>query len=377
MDRLLAVEIRGYRAIDHVRMTFADDKPSILVGGNATGKSSVLDAIGLVGDLFRAGPSTFVAWRRGSFGVQHELPLSMLRRANAVGVRIELLFQCGDAVYTYNVQLADGPANDWFIHDEDLVMHDQHGERRLAQRDATGARLVRAGSPNLVPVFCRPHVPIVDYGIDEIGVPELSRPRKFLRGLCMLRPTPAVMWAGVTLGETPDPYGRDLSAQLASFLANNPSRYADYLSFLVGWTSFAMPRTGAWFCEGNEQINMALVSDGTRMELWLTALALAPPDAMSVALIDEPTTGFFSRSQQRPAELIKTLAVQRQVILTTHSSGLVSELDEGDGGHIWVCSRHAGAGMFVEPLLDIVNHDVVLDEGVGFAAMYSANELEP
>ncbi|MEQ1566105.1 MAG: AAA family ATPase [Myxococcota bacterium] len=388
MDGLTSVQVRGYRAIADARFEPRPDRTA-LIGGNGSGKSSVLDAIGLVGDLVRHRREALGEELRGNLGAAGQMPLSRLAHFGASAVVVELELSVAGRVYRYRIELAPTPVS-WFVAGERLEGPSRdhpEGFEVLLERDPSGSRVRRADGATirLVPVGTAPHTPLVGLGADPLSYPELAAPYAFLRGICLLRPTPVAMRGGRPLGEFPDGYGRDLTARLHRFLTEQPGQLTDYLETMgefVGWSALATPvRDGvarAEFREGTHPTPIALeaASDGTVVEAWLLALALDPPEGASVLLVDEPASQFFHRSLQRPAQLLKTLSMQRQVIVATHSPGLLSEFTDRDG--VWVVSRQAGAGAQLRRLVDLPDSDEAVTEvGLGEGALGYGSEVAP
>jgi predicted ATPase len=385
-ERLTRVRVRGYRCLADASFEPAGRGVTVVVGGNGSGKSSLLDAVGLVGDLLRVGGAAFRRELRGNANDQSDAFRFLVSSFGSGEIEIALDFQVRGTEYHYAIALAARESY-WAIARETLRGPAQTGEGEpevLLDRDATGARVRRsdgAGAIKLVPVLAEQQVPTVTLGADRISYPELEVPRRFLRGLCFLRPTPVLMrGGGGGVGEFPLPYGQDATARMVRLANEVPEHRSDFLRFMgefVGWTKFRTP--GASRVEFNEgthpsPIAFESASDGTVVEAWLLALALDPPEAVTVLLLDEPVAQFYRRSIQRPAELLKTLATQRQLLVATHAATLVAEVGSEDT--VWVVTRRPGEGGTVRRLRDLPGSDEdVLALGLGDAAELRAEEL--
>ena len=385
-DRLTAVHIESYRAIADVRFE-PDRSRTVLVGGNGAGKSSVMDAIALVGDLLRWEERALGGDLRGNVGGD-DLGYSDLHHAFTDGpLRITLEFVLGVRAYSYALAL-QGDAERWFIAHEALSGPTLSGdgsdgeEALLAERTESGARARRResdGQIRLLPVRSQRHVPVLQLGEDGDLYPELVAPRTFVRGLLALRPIPAMMRGWTPLGQWPDPYGRDLQARLHRLQTEKArvlGSFLDHMGSFVGWTDLATPsrdgRVRARFNEADRPSPLALAtaSDGSVLEAWLLTLAYDPPQGATVLLIDEPGTAFFERSHQRPAELLKLLSASRQIVVATHLPQLISVL--GDPSRIWVAHREAGSGTRLERL---PSNRTIEDVGLGEGALIAAEEI--
>ncbi|MEQ1502464.1 MAG: AAA family ATPase [Myxococcota bacterium] len=386
VDRLVQVRIRGYRAVIDAAFDPAIDR-TVVVGGNGSGKSSVLDAIGLVGDLVRHGPGAFRGHLRGNLYDPTDR-FDVNRSAFGAGqIEVELGFRLGQNDFGY--QVAIGPVDDgWRIVGEMLV----GPTHPLIHRDRTGVRVRRVDATDaipLVPVYVDPQLPAVTLGADPISHPDLAAPLRFLRGLCVVQPTPVAMRAAAApfdrparespLDPLPHRYGEDATTRLIRLANDRPGQRASFLRLMgefVGWTEFRTPRASrVEFYEGTpDPLAFEAASDGTVVEAWLLALALDPPTQLSVLLLDEPSAQFFRKSLQRPAELLKTLATQRQLIVATHAAPLVSEL--ADSTRVWVATRSPGAGTLLRRLSAIHGSDeAVIELGLGEGALLEAREM--
>ncbi len=399
VDRLTRVRVRGYRSVADASFEPAERGVTVVVGGNGSGKSSLLDAVGLVGDLVRFGAPAFRRDLRGNAHDQADAYRYLVSTFGGGDIEVELEFEVRGAAYTYSIAIG---ANDSYWEITREVLHGPARPTRpvpghpsrpgkqargaptlLLDRDVRGARVRRANGEDgisLVPVLAEHQLPTVALGKDALSYPELDVPRRFLRGLCVLRPTPALMRGWTGLGEFPLPFGQDATARIVRIANDVPEHRSDFLRFMgefVGWTQFRTPNASrVEFQERGHPSPMAFeaASDGTVVEAWLLALALDPPEAASVLLIDEPAAQFFRRSLQRPAELLKTLGTQRQVIVATHAATLVTELAAPDA--VWVTTRTPGGPTHVRRVSDIPHSDEDLEVlGLGEAAELHGREL--
>jgi predicted ATPase len=92
----------------------------------------------------------------------------------------------------------------------------------------------------------------------------------------------------------------------------------------------------------DRQFGPAALSDGTLRFMCLATLLLQP-ELPSTILIDEPELGLHPFAIHQFGALVRSAAVNTQIILATQS---VTLLDEFNADEIIVCEQHEGASVF-------------------------------
>jgi hypothetical protein len=171
----------------------------------------------------------------------------------------------------------------------------------------------------------------------------LGAPCRLLASIRVYNPTPHVMRATCPGGL--DRRGRGLLAILAKM----------------------SPREQQEFRE--EGVPLDPTSDGELMDAWTLLMAL---EAGGTLLVDEPAQALGAYAAQRRASWLKTASTRSQVIIATHSAGLVSEFSDPDGVYVM---RQGQAS----PLMSLPGADeAVMSIGLGEAAMgYTGMEHTP
>lgn len=90
------------------------------------------------------------------------------------------------------------------------------------------------------------------------------------------------------------------------------------------------------------QFSLYRVSDGTMRWLYLLALLLKPPPAPALICIDEPELGLHPDIIPTLANLLREASKKSQLIITTHSDGLLSQFTN-EPESVVVCQKEDGA----------------------------------
>ena len=378
--RLTEARIRGYRSLADCKLDL-DDQLTVIMGGNATGKSSLLDGIQLAADVVREGGRAFEGPLRGSNAkpdVDHLLSVF----ADRLNVKIDLEFEVEDRVFSYSLEIA--PEGSSYRIAEELLYEIALGpeDGLLAQRDNSGARIRRgeASESRVEPVGLSPWGTALSLGADPISSPLVHPAWRFITGICSLRLIPLMMRAkgdpSADLG-LPDLFGRDLASRLHALQTNRPRSVPSWVTYMegfVGWSELRTPVQQGWvspsFLEGacERPISLMQMSDGSAVFASFATLAVDPPTGVSMYLVDEPGVPFHPRDMQRIAEPLKVLAATRQVVVATNSRELTNEL--GNLDNVRQMQRHAGEASVITrlPANDADLDDDIALRGIGEAA---------
>jgi energy-coupling factor transporter ATP-binding protein EcfA2 len=355
--RLLRAEIAGYRCLENVDFR-PDPNLTTLVGKNGAGKTSVLDAIAFIGDL--VGPyAANEAWSGEARGAAGSRGLALEELAwNGGDVTITLHFEVAPpgslpCTYAYTITLRPvrGGAQ---VEAEQLVAD---GSLVLLERKGLSARWLyfTGDKSEMVPVGPSPDFPLMRHMADPVAYPDAAPAYRFLAGIRLIRMTPTLMRADLPFDRLPDRFGRDLTGRLHALLTENPRQYLDFmqdLARLTGWSDVGVPNRfgarAATFTEGGKTLWMTVASDGSVVQAYLASLVHHPPPALTLLLLDEPAVAFFDESAPLPAELVKALSAQVQVVLSTHQPTFADYV--ADPEQIVLVRRRPGKGATLWPL---------------------------
>ncbi len=354
--------VQNWRALGAIDFE-PDDEVSWVMGPNGSGKSSILDALVFPCDLLRS---------------PHEprVVLSELARGAPIARgswRFEDLLHDPTEPASWSFDFTDVEEQRWryllvlsaqgagfAVEQESLERLADGGWASVLEQDVNGARLVRGGWPHgsWVPMVGQPTVPLLARATDPIEHAAVAGALAFLKGVWLLHPDPLLM-RGRTVAydpeRPPDRYGRDLEGLLESLVSGYPAEFSgvlDALSEISGWRAIRALQRGqerrVVFEESpGRPLVLDLASDGQLVAAWLTALATFPPEAWTVALIDEPATALARGPQRQLFSWLRDLAANVQVIAATHDE-LAPNLDTRDS--VWLVTREPGEPATLERL---------------------------
>lgn len=170
--------------------------------------------------------------------------------------------------------------------------------------------------------------------------------KKFLGGVSYYRPidlterSPVRLPQSLTPAQTPGVQGETLFSALYNMRTNEPGLYERLAAIIAqafpGFKQLEFPVVGAGL------VNMAWhdnccrqpfypnqLSEGTLRFLWLMTLIMTSPSA-SVLIIDEPETSLHPELVRLVTLMLQEAALEMQVVVTTHSSDLISWLQPNE-----------------------------------------------
>lgn len=332
--RLTALELSNFRALRSIRLELG--ALNVLVGPNASGKSTALDAIGFVATCFRHGLDQALADAGGlgrvrTLGTRDPLRIglafSVTREAGkSVEGRYALgVAELGRHAVVDEERLELGPGTPY--------VDGKRGFATLRLSDgATEDRIHAAGTLALEEL------------VDGRKFPVQTQIRAAFADIALVDRDPFL--AGDDTTGWPGSKVRRRGAMievapLLEFIADDPSRTARLGAFLAallprvcGVESRVVNRPGGDFRsellvreEGlPEPLRLDELSAGTRQLLLLSAIQLQE-HVPTVLLIEEPDAGVHPGALPALRDLLRSLAARCTIIATTHSPQLVALLD--------------------------------------------------
>lgn len=382
--RLTEIAVSGYRPFASLSAAFGD--LTVIIGANASGKSSLFDFLHLV-----------------SFAVQAPLPpeidpRSLGRTLFHAGMPQRLSFMLDAAGgngsnLRYQVEI-QGPVGSVKVASEvlsSIASPEAEPEVLLDLRFGKGS-VREASSPesSRIPWTAPPN----ELALRRVLDPRLSMISSFQGFLASFRFYPgfdispdAALRRPTHTDEAPilAENGANLSAVLHAMLLEHREAWQElelYLQAAIpGFESIGVKTRGGkgmvvttWRERGvPEELTLADLSDGTvRLLCWLT-LALSP-NLPPVICIDEPEIGLHPRVLPILAGAFKQAAARSQLIVATHSPQLLAEFRFED---IAVMHKEEGRAVFVRPSSSAaLRREVEEIGGEAITRLFLSDELE-
>lgn len=343
---LREVRVRNFKSISKCAVRF---RPvTLLVGRNGSGKSNFLDALRFVVDGLRSSLDYAIRQRGGIDNVRRR------STGHPRNFAMELLVTLpnGD-VATYSFEIAARPNGGFAIKRETLSIEGR-SRPHAASFHREEARVLAASRDNMPPV-------LEDrlYLVNAAGLPEFRPAYDALlsAGFYNLNPETMKEPQSPDSGELLHPDGANIASVLARLARQQPEtveRIRTYLSTIVpaieDFESVTLgPRETLQFSQRVEgaqhpwRFYAASMSDGTLRALGaLVAVGqLGGTTAGPVRLvgIEEPETALHPAAAGALMDALREASLHTQVIATTHSPDLLSEVDLQRDGLLVVASN--------------------------------------
>ncbi len=349
--------IKGYRALKDFELELPAGRPLVLIGENATGKSTILDAISMIcavanGRVGRAildrGGWQAVAWRGGGGDIELTARFS----------EASPIFQGDGGPVEYVVRLGGTRAVPTVL-DEEVRVYKQG-------LDAEPLIVLKGGATpcarNLQTSQLEPVAPAASDGSivtnsvlaaisDRVRYPTPLHVKEALQAIWFY-PSFA-LGAAPDAGEGRDPLGarpveltrrikstgRDLLNALHTLSQERPREWESLLTDLRAifpWCqSLRFPPgsgrgliTLTWVdTRSGATLYLDDMSEGMRVYLALLA-ALHAPDSPSLLAFDEPERSLHPRALRRLVKVMESRAEQTSLVIATHSDRLLDYLEE-------------------------------------------------
>jgi hypothetical protein len=350
---------------------------TLLVGGNAAGKSNALDGLVVLARLF-SGLSPHEALNGASHapspirgGTQGCIPIG--RSAFEVGCTIE----AGDQALVLDVKLVRSrevglpPADERISpHGETVTLDIRITDQITGCASLTATSRAGGGDRPTVQVNASPsrgslRVALVSQAEAQIdgGAEAVERLLTALDEVLLLAPDPERMRGYVPLGETLlQTDAANLSAAVEGLRFDAPEAYARLEELVVrvsngritglDSTKTAVGDVQLMFKENGVRAPARLASDGTlRLLAFGTALLSAQPSedqpaAQRLILVEEVERGLYPAQAGLLLDLMDRELRSRaaSIVLTTHSPALLSALPSAHHADVFVCGRDADTG---------------------------------
>ena len=378
---ITTLAIEGFRSLRHVVLPLA--RLTVISGANGVGKSSVYRSLRLLAEVGQSGAIAALAREGGLQSLLWAGPESGATAARQFGHPVQgtvrrnsVALKLGYASTGFGYAVDFGLPTDqstMFARDPEIKAESVFSGAVLRPATAlterhNGAVLVRNSGGEWIPhdYRLRPTESMVAAFADPVAAPELMEVRQNLsswRFYDHFRTDPQAPVRQPQLGtRTPvlDHSGTDLAAALQTItefgdralLDRTIARAFDGASVKVhaqdGLFSLVMVQPGLLRpLEANE------LSDGTLRFLLLVA-ALLSPSPPTLLVLNEPETSLHPRLLAPLAELVEAASAHTQIVVVSHASGLVDELEEAGASRIHLEKRDGetsieGQGMLDEP----------------------------
>lgn len=345
-------------------LSFGDDSPevelgnlNVLIGPNGSGKSNLIEIIGLLrstpkdlaAEVSDSGGISELLWKGKSKGKAATAILQV--RANPVGVKKTILYRLsftrvGTQLRIVDERIENDKPDEG--HDRPYLYFDYNGGRPM---------LNVAGQPrSLRHEEIDPQKSILSQRQDPDQYPEVTYLGRFFGSFRLYR-----NWDFGPDSEVRDLYGaeqkndfleEDISnlGLMLNRLRAEPRAKSELLQhlkmFYQGAEDILTPIQGGLVDVRVEEENgitipASRLSDGTLR--WLSLLAiLLHPDPPPLVCIEEPELGLHPDMIRPLTKLLLSASERMQLIVTTHSDGLVDELS-GTPNAVMICEKHAGS----------------------------------
>ena len=401
MAILEGIQIRNYRALKDVKLgrTIKNSERTLprlmaVIGANGVGKSSLLDALGFVGDCLTEGVEA-------ACDKPHRSGFERLRTQGATGpIAFEIRYRENKNSRPINYTLEINCDR----HGRAFVQYERLRQRRMGQSDgqpfsflelkdgsgevwsgeATKSQEGRKKSP--LKMSDRQVL-----GIATLGTlsdhPRISAFRAFLSGWYLSYFVPELARSQPTAGADPhlDRKGENLAKYLQFIERERPKEFAAMLARIAakipGLQTIKATRTkdrrlvlefGAQgYAEPFFQQDM---SDGT-LKLLAYLLLMEDPEPAPLIGIEEPENGLHHQLLALLANDLKTFAEQQrgpQVLITTHAPSFVDALTPQE---VWILDKQQDGCSRLTRAADVHGVQAMFDEGLPLGSLWFSNHF--
>lgn len=336
MNKLHSVKVEGFTSFAEAELQF--DDITVLLGANGAGKSNLVSFFSMLNFMSTGALQEYVG-RNGTSD-----SLLYYGRRTTPQMRAEVEFETDDAVTTYCMRLADAAPDTLIFVDERVSFHREGYPNPQDVHLGSGHRESQLKTP-----------PQEGATTCHVLHSMLSRCRVY-----QFHDTSAAakIRKGGYIDDTD--YLRNDAGNLAAFLRGMAKTASQDYQRLVDTIRLVFPLFGDFVLrpskDGNNHILLNWrekghsdyllgphqLSDGTLRFMALAALFLQPKEQLpSVIVLDEPELGLHPYAISVFASMVKSVAVDTQVVLATQSTRLV---DEFEAENVVVLERDEGGG---------------------------------
>jgi len=351
MPSLDTIEVENFRSIRHATLKL--EALNVVIGGNGAGKSNLIAAFRLLGQILEGRLQEYVARQGGADRILHH------GRKRSTSMRME--FQFGRNGYALGLDATAGDT--LFI----------SGERTHFRGDLTsdGGRFLGAGhlearlpaaaktAPQQVPGYVMKAVR--NWVVFHFHDTSESSPPKLLQDVAdnrSLRPDAGNLAAFLYRLQTTDPQPFERITRAIRAVA---PFFAEFRLAPMA-TNEQKIRLEWRHRDSDAYFDGASLSDGTLRFICLATLLLQPPHLRpSVILIDEPELGLHPAALNILVDMLRETVTRTQVVAATQSVTLLDHLQPSE---IVVAEQEEGASVF-RRLEEVALRDWLEDYTVG------------
>ena len=325
--KLLRLTAKHYRSLRDEGIELSD--LNLFIGANASGKSTILDALRFLHDGIQA--RDFWASARSRGGIVNLAWKGEEARQVDLAVRLE----DGGKTYEWSVRLVKREGHEFYVEEHVAELHPQAPPSELLAASKgegwwwsgeEGKRVTLKQAPTA----CALAAAAVDASFPARGVAE------FVSRWGFFDPNPFLLrrdWSGLDSGRF-DPYGRNLGETLWDLSPDALDKIVQATRSVVGLPSNIEPREseGRFYFVQNEPglqypVNQMGVSSGTLRMLALMTALLGDPETNLIG-IEEPENYVHPTALSSFVEYLLDSRGRVQFMVTTHSPLLLDFLDE-------------------------------------------------
>ena len=333
-----------YRSLRHENVEFGD--LNLFIGANASGKSTVLDALRFLSEGVRARDFRNPVHARG--GVAHLAWKG--EEAKRVGLSVSL--EDGGRRFEWSVSLV---RSGFEFHVEEYVEEERDGRPRgrILSVDR-GDGWWRSGKEGKVTLKRSPTACALAAAAADAYFPARYI-ASFIERWGFFEPNPFLLrcdWPGLT-SDGIDPYGRNLGETLYALDDDALARVVGATRAIVGSPESIRPRKSeaedrCYFAQDEPGLRYPVhqmgVSSGTLHMLALMTALIVEPETNLIG-IEEPENNIHPSALEPFAEQLQRVRDNVQVVVTTHSPLLLNFLD--DPGAVRIVRRGSNEGTVV------------------------------
>lgn len=302
-----------------------------LMGRNASGKFSFLDALVFPCDVLRVGLDALTGAARGRPTATDRIEFPTLLRDPTQPATWDLRFEDETGGrWRYRLVL-EARRSVFGVLDERLERLDGDTVSSVLENEANGAR-IRGGDGVWRPVGVAPQRLLLS---DAAEGDDAMAARRFLEGVWLFRPDPLLMRGDrFVRGAYPDRYGRDLDALLQDLDGpGSPDAFRRLIASIertAGWSGVRSVEEAPGYRRVHvteaDVLSYPLVaaSDGQLLAAWFNRMVVEPPERWTVALLDEPAIALAPDVLASVFDWALDLAEVVQVLAATHDKPAVN-----------------------------------------------------
>jgi predicted ATPase len=409
---LTSLTLVDYKSFKEARLPLA--RLTMLVGANASGKSNALEALQLLSFLaqgrrlhellvamrdrdlgVRGGPGDLI--RRGATRRSFELRCTVEEGGESVTLRlvVEEVAQ-GYRILHEELQDPSSPGVLLQLYLVDEPSHPPGIEMQVSYNNfARGGKKPKVVCIDQTPVFLQLQSPAAfraDHRESRRRIPKATAMvRRALENMLFLDPQPSAMRGYAFPGESrPRKDGANVSAvlhrlveregrkeEVLAFVRTLPEQDISDIGFIEGGRGEVMVRLTESFGGGQQQVEAALLSDGTLRVLAIASTLLSAPEG-ALVVVEEIDNGVHPSRAERLIAQVEEVAARRnlRVLITTHNPALLDALPPAAMPDVVAAHRSRQSGVSqLSRLGDLPRYTAIVARG-SLGELSASGELE-